>query len=677
MALIHKLDPQTYNSIAAGEVVERPASVVKELCENALDAGADTINVAISGGGIRSIIISDNGCGMDREDALNAFEAHATSKLNRISDLDNLVTMGFRGEALASIAAVSRVRLETCPQGSEDGTRVVIEGGELQEQVPCGTSAGTRIQVENLFYNTPARYKFLKKDSTEASRVNDVVLKLAMARPDVSFRFSSDGKLKLHTPGNDDLMSAAYSLFGSELAGQLVNIQPLAEELDSYVTVRGLLGRPTLARRSRSLQFFFVNGRSIQSALLTKALDEAYRSLLMKGEYPFAILQLTVPGHLVDVNVHPQKMELRFWNDSQVFSAVLHAVRNTLFESLATAAAVHSAATPDAPLAETTAETKEPVADPPALDQTAERTARPAVAAEDWQFPTADQAADARQASLAWPVGEVAPLSSYQSEDAASLRLANAGSAWQQPAPATDQGGAIAEPGVSSRALADQSDVSPAAQSLFTSSDRQTTLHPDLQYLLQARYVGQLFDTYLIFEDAGRVTLIDQHAAHEKILFEKLWTSRQQTVRSQPLLAPQLIKVNSGELAVLETEKPFLLQLGFDYDLFGQDSISLRGLPAIDGLNDGATALMAAVGEMMENGANLSLEADRDRLYLNYATKACKAAVKGHDHLSEPEIQALLRQLLALQHPYQCPHGRPVFFQFPERELEKRFRRIV
>ncbi|MDD2213868.1 MAG: DNA mismatch repair endonuclease MutL [Oscillospiraceae bacterium] len=675
MALIHKLDPQTYNSIAAGEVVERPASVVKELCENALDAGADTISVAISGGGIRSILISDNGCGMDREDALNAFEAHATSKLSHISDLDGLATMGFRGEALASVAAVSRVKLETCPQGSEDGTRVVIEGGELQEHVPCGTSGGTRIQVEDLFYNTPARYKFLKKDSTEASRVNDVVLRLAMARPDVSFRFSSDGKLKLHTPGNDDLMSAAYSLFGAELAGQLVNIQPLAEERDHYVAVRGLLGRPTLARRSRSLQYFFVNGRSIQSALLTKALEEAYRSLLMKGEYPFAILLLTVPGHLVDVNVHPQKMELRFWNDSQVFSAVLHAVRNTLFENLAAADALSLAAPLAPPQPEESATGSGRLQDQAAAAPTAAPAARPAAPAADWQFPTADQAETSSQQSLAWPVGQMTPPVLPQpgetqpqppaagSQDGPRLPMAKGS---HLPKSATQGSLPLAE-----------AMPAPTAQPNPAGAATGTPLHPDLQYLLQARYVGQLFDTYLIFEDTGRVTLIDQHAAHEKILFEKLWATRQQSVRSQVLLTPQLLKPDPSELSVLETEKPFLQRLGFDYDLFGQDSISLRGIPAIDGLTDGAGALLAAVDEIIANGANLELVADRDRLYLNYATRACKAAVKGHDHLAEPEIRALLRQLLELQHPYQCPHGRPVFFQFPERELEKRFRRIV
>ncbi|MBP8988954.1 MAG: DNA mismatch repair endonuclease MutL, partial [Clostridia bacterium] len=326
MSRIIQLDQQTANSIAAGEVVERPSSVVKELIENALDAGASVVTTEINQGGIQSIFVTDNGCGMDESDALLAFGRHATSKLKEIDDLATLMTMGFRGEALASIAAVSRVTLETRESGSTQGTRVIIEGGALLEQQPIGCSEGTRIRVENLFYNVPARFKFLRKDSTEAGYVADVVEKMALARPDVSFRLISNQQELLHTPGNNDLHSTLYAVLGKQTAQGCLPV----EATEGPVSVSGLIGRPDITRGNRGQQCVFVNGRLIRSRIITAALDEAYKTRLMKGRYAIAVLFLSIPTRLVDVNVHPQKLEVRFWNDSEVFRCVYHAVQSAL-----------------------------------------------------------------------------------------------------------------------------------------------------------------------------------------------------------------------------------------------------------------------------------------------------------------------------------------------------------
>ncbi|HHX38182.1 MAG TPA: DNA mismatch repair endonuclease MutL, partial [Clostridiaceae bacterium] len=331
MSRIKILDAITANSIAAGEVVERPASVVKELCENALDAGADVITVLIKNGGIRSIQVTDNGSGMDYADAANAFKAHATSKLHIITDLEDLTTMGFRGEALASISAVSRVTLKTRTEAEDDGTLVKIEGGELIRHEPCGTPVGTTVIVENLFYNTPARYKFLKKDSTEAGRITDMIQRLILARPDVSFRLINNDQQVLHSPGNNDLASAIYSIYNKKITGELV---PIQSDPHQTVQVSGYIGLPEFARKSRQMELFFVNDRIVQSAMLRTAVEEGFRSYLMKGRFPIAFVKIKLASNLVDVNVHPQKTEIRFWNDGDVFRAVRNSIAATLAEAV-------------------------------------------------------------------------------------------------------------------------------------------------------------------------------------------------------------------------------------------------------------------------------------------------------------------------------------------------------
>ncbi len=645
MGFIKQLDIITANSIAAGEVVERPASVVKELCENAIDAGASFISIDINQGGIRSIQVTDNGCGMDSEDALAAFEAHATSKLRHISDLESLSSMGFRGEALPSIASVSQVTLKTRQVGAPSGTMVKISSGVLEEHVPVGTAEGTSVLIENLFFNVPARHKFLKKDATEAAKVADVVNRLVLARPDISFLLRRDGKVILHSPGNSDLAAAVYTVFGREVQQASFFIQQ--PDQSNPVKVSGMIGRPTVARRSRMGQVIFVNGRSVQSPMLNKAIDEAYRSLLMKGEFAFAVLKVEVPQSLVDVNVHPQKLEVRFWNEAQVFSAVLHALRDSLYNNLEIKSeSVQSeieereklsigkteAKTDILPL--TQAEKSTPVTD-----------IRSSMKDFSERGEITDREEELRQVSEVAEVRETPDVSSKQNISFENKQLV----------------------------LADDSDN---YQQTEVNSDMK---HPDLLPLLKAKISGVLFTTYIILEHDDEYTVIDQHAAHEKILFERLIEQARtnQSAHSQILLTPEIMRMSQAEMVILESEKDFFEALGFQYDTFGEQRIALRSVPASAVGKHAGETLHAALDEIIANDSNLGLKADRDDVYLAIATAACKAAIKAHDVISTPEIQSLIQDLLTLENPYQCPHGRPVFVRSTRKELEKRFRRIV
>jgi len=621
MSVITVLDTQTANSIAAGEVVERPASVVKELVENALDAGASVIHVEIRQGGISSIRVTDNGCGMDETDAQLAFGRHATSKIRSIDDLEQLSTMGFRGEALASIAAVAKVRLETRPIGQVSGTAVEITAGELVALRPAGCPEGTTLVIENLFFNTPARFKFLKKDSSEAAAVADVLERIALARPDVSFRLVSQGNELLHTPGNNDLRSAIFAVFGKEAASSI-------HQLDysmAPVQISGYIGTPEAARNSRNQQCIYVNGRLVKSRAVSAAIDEAYATHLMKRKHPLAVLKIDLPTPLVDVNVHPQKMEVRFWDEQAVFRAVYHGIQNALqsggaiVESTPFSGAVHAPA--PAPV----------------------------------------------QMSLPRPVNEPAS--------------AAAGYATDPVAAGPDLSGVVIQDAPARSDLPDQV----FAQTMQEKTDHQleqsqpepsTVSRPkSISSLHSARLIGQLFATYLVLEHEQDLLLLDQHAAHERILFEQLVARHRARgpAAVQPLLIPQTIEVSAREQAILLAEQENLLQLGFEFEAFGNQSILLRSLP-----DSGRFVLrpQAAIRVLLDTllSDKLRSEEQIDELYYSMA---CKAAIKAHDKLDVREMEQLLSDLGELEDPYHCPHGRPVIIRISRYELEKQFKRIV
>jgi DNA mismatch repair protein MutL len=629
MSKIHILDQQTANSIAAGEVVERPASVIKELVENALDAGASVIAAEIRQGGISLIRVSDNGWGMDPEDALLAFGRHATSKLSKIEDLDGLATMGFRGEALASIASVARVRLETRPPAASDGFFVAMAGGEMLDSGAAGCPSGTTISVENLFYNVPARFKFLRKDTTEASLIAEIIERMALARPDVSFRLVSNQQEVLHTPGNNDLVSTVYAVYGKQTA---VACLPVSGE-NQPLKISGLIGRPEIARNSRAQQSIFVNGRLVRSRTASAALDDASGGFLMKGKYPVAVLFIDIPPQLVDVNVHPQKMEIRFWNDSEVYRLVYHAIRNAWLQGSG--------------IAEPLAEDAYPVAETSAPGLTlsdAAPDARAVVGAEPARAPRFQQ-----------EIAEAAPspVAASAQSDTTLDGVGRAG----------EDGEAVPSAGPWPHPV---------------SGPLPTAVTMTVNDLAGCRLIGKLFQTYILLEAEDDLLLIDQHAAHEKVLYETLVRRhRDNAGRSVPaginLLVPLVIEVSRSEMQLLKDHQDDLGELGFLFDFFGPSAVALRSLPDSGRLElQPETAFRLALESLRdEPGASPASIADLfDRM-------ACHAAVKAHDTLDDLEISRLLDDLRQLENPYQCPHGRPVIIRLPRRELEKRFKRIV
>lgn len=617
MSQIQILDTQTANSIAAGEVVERPASVVKELVENSLDAGASVIQVEIRQGGIASIRITDNGCGMDEADAKLSFARHATSKIRSIDDLEAVHTMGFRGEALASITAVAKVRLETRLLGSEAGTLVEIAAGEVLAVRPVGCPEGTTITIESLFFNTPARFKFLKKDSSEAAAIADILERMALARPDVSFRLVSQGNELLHTPGNNDLKSAVFAVFGKAAAQDSLVV---AYE-QSPVQLRGFIGTPEAARNSRTWQCFYVNGRLVRSRAISAALDEAYATHLMKRKFPLAVLMIDLPMPLVDVNVHPQKMEVRFWDEQAVFRAVYHAVQNTLQRELALVESSPLTISPPV---------KPVVYEQPALDLEHETTGQSVVIAASQNVPPeADQPARADDQTVYRPA---------------------------QPAPVV---------------LREGSDLVGQADQPAESDPGKKTINS----LLSARIIGQLFTTYLILEQGEDLLLVDQHAAHERILFEQLVARHRARgpAASQPLLVPQTLAVTAREQAVLIAEQETLLTLGFEYEAFGPQTILIRAIPDGGRLHiNPQAALRVALDSLLTDKIK-----SEDQISALFYTMACKAAIKAHDLLHPDEMKRLLDDLQGLDDPYHCPHGRPIIIRISRFELEKQFKRIV
>ncbi len=621
MGVIHTLDLQTANGIAAGEVVERPASVVKELCENAMDAGATSITVEIRNGGISSIRVTDNGRGMDHEDAAAAFGRHATSKLRTLEDLEAIGTMGFRGEALATIAAVSRVTLRTRVAGGQTGTRVRIEGGLLVEHSLDGCPEGTSIEVESLFYNTPARFKFLKKDATESGYIGDVIERLALARPDLSIRFVSNGQEQLRTPGNNDLRSAVYTVFGKQTANQNLQIEHRHDSL----LLSGFAGLPENARSNRSRQILHVNGRAIQSRIFAAAIDEAYRNRLMKGKHPFVLLRLEIPPNLVDVNVHPQKREVRFWNDNEVFLAMAHALKAAL-EAYTPWGENGQTAPPDDP---GEANSAQPAKQQP---ESYEVTALPlSLLAEDKEGASGEKS----WTQTALP-------------EAAKQALAQM---------ATDGGAQMPD------------------AAAFSKTTDPTTISATIHSLLDPlRYVGIAFGTYVMMEERDDLVLMDQHAAHERILFERLLDrAKGDTIQAQPLLVPAAMDITTREAQILEESRAVIESAGFQYDFLGPRAIALRAIPGQEDELRAIDAMRALLDDWP--GQWDSGEADVRTAML--AAIACKAAVKAGDRLDESGVRALLLDLSVLRNPYQCPHGRPIFDRISRTELEKRFKRIV
>ena len=625
MPKIIQLSPHVANLIAAGEVVERPASVVKELLENAVDAGASQVTVEIRDGGMTFLRVTDNGCGMAPEDARTAFLRHATSKLRSAEDLAAISTMGFRGEALAAIASVSRIDLLTKTPGSISGTSLHLEGGNITEESEAGCPDGTTIIVRDLFFNTPARMKFMKSDTVEGGRVAAAVQLQALAHPTVSFRFLRDGKEVLSTPGSGSLEAAVYSVYGRD-GGKMV---ALDSRWDNY-SLSGYVSKPTDARPSRNLQTFFVNDRPVRSKLLIAALEEAYRNQLMVGKFPACVLHLRLPANAVDVNVHPAKTEVKFSNEKAVFDCIHYGVLGALNK------------TPDRPEVQFKPTPPAPVQ--PAVPPKQENFFRTMTADEYKAFSTA-----MKDAPRPNPFAAAATAASIERGNTQVLR------------------DSVLQPNLPPLQV-EKPEQSVAVISPAEMPAEQTTL--PMPQNVPWRLVGELYRTYIIVEQGEEAFLIDKHAAHERILFDKL-KANQEKISAQALLSPIPCRMSPESTAILLANRSLLDALGFEVDAFGDNTVLLRQIPMDLSAEDAPDALDALADDLL-NGRREKAENVRDEML---HTVACKAAIKAGWQTDEKELLALVKQVMEREDLKYCPHGRPVCITLSKKQLEKQFKR--
>ena len=660
MPKIMQLSPHVADLIAAGEVVERPASVVKELTENAIDAGATRITIEIQNGGMTLIRISDNGCGMALEDARVAFLRHATSKIRTKDDLAAISTLGFRGEALAAISAVSRIDLLTKAADSP-GVSLHLDAGQITQEDPVGCPEGTTILVRDLFYNTPARMKFMKSDQAEASAAFLAVQQQALAHPEIAFRFLKDGAEQLSTAGSGDRMSAIYTVFGREIANGMVEVKGSWEQF----SVRGYVTKPTCTRGNRSYQYFFVNSRFIKSRMLSAALEEAYKNQLMVGRFPACVLEIDLPVQAVDVNVHPAKTEVKFLSERGAFDAVHYAVLSALNKA---------PGRPSVKLPTTKQEAAIQAASPAPRPgffktQTPEEFRRTASAAEENPF-----VSSARPAAK--PVSVFVDEPSYLSAALASpVQIPARSPKKPEEKPAAPVTPLPAEPKPEEHVpvtlpLLDES--RPVAVEL--PPEKKEASEPAQQALsmpeVSFRVIGETMNTYILVEQGESLLLIDKHAAHERVLFEKL-KSEEHPVMPQLLLEPLALHLTKPEAEAVLENAALLEALGFEVSEFSDLQLVLRQIPSELSPEDACAALEAFAEDLL-GGKRPSQSDLRDSLL---HTMACKAAIKAGWHTEPAEREALVREVLSRDDIKYCPHGRPVCIELTKKELEKQFKR--
>ncbi len=631
MSKIIQLSPHIANLIAAGEVVERPASVAKELLENAVDAGATQVTIEIRDGGMTFLRVTDNGCGMLPEDARNAFLRHATSKLKTAEDLAAISTMGFRGEALAAIASVSRIDLLTKTPDSFAGTSLSLEAGTVTEESEVGCPTGTTIIVRDLFFNTPARMKFMKSDTVEGSKVTAAVQMQALAHPEVAFRFLRDGKEVLSTSGTGSLEAAVYCVYGRD-CGKMI---PLKSKWDAY-TLSGFVSRPTDARPSRALQTFFVNGRPVKSRLLVAALEEAYRNQIMVGKFPACVLHLTVPVNAVDVNVHPAKTEVKFLNEKAVFDCVHYGVLGCLNKT-EDRPQVQFRQTPSAPAK---------VYTPPAVSKQA-----PAAPHKQENFFRTMSAEEYKAFS-------------------AAVKDAPKPSALAAAATAAAVKETTVLPVRENVFVPTAAPIPPVKPAVPVQEEPEQTVIAAMETDIPWRYVGELYNSYILVEQGEEAYLIDKHAAHERILFEKL-KENQEAISSQALLSPIAHRLSADLTAILLEHKDLLEELGFEIEEFGENTVLIRQIPMdLDG-SLAADSLEMLAADLL-SGRKEDPKTVRDELL---HTVACKAAIKAGWQSSEQELMKLAEQVLSREDLKHCPHGRPICVSLSKKQLEKQFKR--
>lgn len=624
MSKINVLDRQTINQIAAGEVVERPASVAKELVENAIDAGAGAITVEIKEGGISLLRVTDNGSGIEHAEIRTAFLRHATSKIKSAIDLLTVGSLGFRGEALSSIAAVAQVELLTKTQENLVGSRYVIEGGEEKVLEEAGCPQGTTFLVRNLFYNTPARKKFLKSAMTEGGYINELMERMALSRPDISFKYMNNGKVVLHTTGGNELKDIIYHIYGRDIAMAVLPVNYPQDEKGIVIT--GYIGKPLIARGNRTQENYFINGRYIKCAIVSKAIEDAYKSFMMGHKYPFTAIQIQVPPEFIDVNVHPAKLELRFADNE----AIYHAVYQTVYDSL-------SGKNMIVPITLSEKEDKKEHKQQILMQQKV-------TVPEPFE---AKRKELLREAPPAYTAAPEMKETSIQTKPLQELQKK------EMPAPLMQQ---------------EKTECKP----------QQIELPVDLlskDHKKEFRLIGQLFATYWLIEMEQQLFIIDQHAAHEKVLFERTMQKLKEKTEivTQTLMPPMIISLTVREAECLKQNLPIFEQLGFSIEEFGGLEYKITEVPAdlvsVDSRELLSEVLNTLLSEREFKNADVLLE--------KVASLSCKAAVKGNHSMSEEEARTLISDMLTLNNPYHCPHGRPTTISMSKYELERKFKRIV
>ncbi|MBC5664140.1 MULTISPECIES: DNA mismatch repair endonuclease MutL [Dorea] len=706
MSNIHVLDQITIDKIAAGEVIERPASVVKELVENAIDAGSGSVTVEIKEGGISYMRIADNGCGIARDDVQNAFLRHSTSKIRAAEDLEHIASLGFRGEALSSIAAVSQVEMITKTKEQLLGTRYQIAGGKEEELEDTGASDGTTFLIRQLFYNVPARRKFLKTPITEASHVGDLMTRLALSHPEISFQFINNGQSRLHTSGNGNLKDVIYHVYGREITANLI---PL-EYKNNGLSLSGYIGAPLISRGNRNFENYFINGRYVKSNIIYRAIEDAYKDFSMQHKFPFTVFHITIDGEHVDVNVHPTKMELRFNNQQEVYNTLYEAIDSALHgRELIPKVTLDE---PKVPRAEVVPVTKEKqnfrtTGSSVSFASTAGNMTKQAAQSEMWagvQTPVKQKSKipPKEERNLDYFMEQMKKrVTSYHQQNS-SAEVKSRSDIFKPERQADRIREAVSQYKATARDAKKQefpkkTDVTPEIPGTAKTTTEKTTANeqgidikanekPEQMDLFEDRFldkerkadytlIGQIFDTYWLVQFENSLYIIDQHAAHERVLYERtLREMKNREFTSQMISPPIILNLTMQEAELLRQYMDRFTRIGFEFEEFGQDSFAVRSVP--DNLFS-----IAKKDLLLEMIDHLSDELNRnqpsDLIDEKIASMSCKAAVKGNMSLSAAEVDTLIGELLLLDNPYHCPHGRPTIISMTKRELEKKFKRIV
>lgn len=706
MSNIHVLDQITIDKIAAGEVIERPASVVKELVENAIDAGSGSVTVEIKEGGISYMRIADNGCGIARDDVQNAFLRHSTSKIRAAEDLEHIASLGFRGEALSSIAAVSQVEMITKTKEQLLGTRYQIAGGKEEELEDTGASDGTTFLIRKLFYNVPARRKFLKTPITEASHVGDLMTRLALSHPEISFQFINNGQSRLHTSGNGNLKDVIYHVYGREITANLI---PL-EYKNNGLSLSGYIGAPLISRGNRNFENYFINGRYVKSNIIYRAIEDAYKDFSMQHKFPFTVFHITIDGEHVDVNVHPTKMELRFNNQQEVYNTLYEAIDSALHgRELIPKVTLDE---PKVPRVEAVPVTKEKqnfrtTGSSVSFASTAGNMTKQAAQSEMWagmQTPVKQKTKipPKEERNLDYFMEQMKKrVTSYHQQNS-SAEVKSRSDIFKPERQADRIREAVSQYKATARDAKKQefpkkTDVTPEIPGTAKTTAEKTTANgqgidikanekPEQMDLFEDRFldkerkadytlIGQIFDTYWLVQFENSLYIIDQHAAHERVLYERtLREMKNREFTSQMISPPIILNLTMQEAELLRQYMDRFTRIGFEFEEFGQDSFAVRSVP--DNLFS-----IAKKDLLLEMIDHLSDELNRnqpsDLIDEKIASMSCKAAVKGNMSLSAAEVDTLIGELLLLDNPYHCPHGRPTIISMTKRELEKKFKRIV